>query len=389
MQLKKLVKRLSKDLTILIVEDDIIITEVYKKMFAQYFAHYYIAQDGQEAFDIYMDNPNKLDLILCDINMPKVNGIELLKKIRALSLEQSVIIATSVQDPLMIQELSLENVSGMLFKPIQENMLFTLLFRVLSNIQDKKDLEIYLNQLEDLSNENAQMKIKLKKLITKISTSSGYDKEKTIHDLKILLDDPESLSSLQKEAKNTQKVTKVITQPTQDSKDLRASILDKKISASEFIATQDDTIIDKIEIIYEHMEELSSYIYELSLQGNALNLENIKHIAFYLQEFLTVLESFATFHVAVRAFSNLIYFFNTLEEHNLQDKEINVLFLEFMTHFIHDIEMWIKTIFIEQNSDNIYYGDASFVSNCLNISALLSAEQENDDDDDDDNLDFF
>ena len=39
-----------------------------------------IAKDGLEGFDLIVSNPNLYSAIILDINMPKMNGLELLQK---------------------------------------------------------------------------------------------------------------------------------------------------------------------------------------------------------------------------------------------------------------------------------------------------------------------
>ena len=69
-----------KNLTLLCVEDDVEIQEDIKYLFDSYFNTIYTALDGQEALNIYNKyNPN---IILLDINIPKIDGLEVAKKIR-------------------------------------------------------------------------------------------------------------------------------------------------------------------------------------------------------------------------------------------------------------------------------------------------------------------
>ncbi len=55
-----------------------------------------IARDGLEGFERIVSNPNLYSAIILDINMPKMNGIELLKKLQQNKIEQTVIIVSTV-----------------------------------------------------------------------------------------------------------------------------------------------------------------------------------------------------------------------------------------------------------------------------------------------------
>ncbi len=66
---------------ILIVEDDELITQMYMASLAKSSFHVELQKDGQAGWDAMQKYVP--DLIILDFMMPKLNGIEVLKKIRA------------------------------------------------------------------------------------------------------------------------------------------------------------------------------------------------------------------------------------------------------------------------------------------------------------------
>ena len=69
---------------ILLAEDNEVNAEIAIEILTDEGAVVTHAKDGQEALDFYMDKPeNSFDLILLDIHMPKLNGREVARKIRA------------------------------------------------------------------------------------------------------------------------------------------------------------------------------------------------------------------------------------------------------------------------------------------------------------------
>ena len=55
-----------------------------------------IAKDGLEGFDLIVSNPNLYSAVILDINMPKMNGLELLEKLQKNHIEQTVIVVSTV-----------------------------------------------------------------------------------------------------------------------------------------------------------------------------------------------------------------------------------------------------------------------------------------------------
>ncbi len=73
---------MARDVCILIVDDFPIMRGIIKRMLTKRFGLHNIfeADDGISAWEIL--NEEKIDLIICDWNMPNMTGISLLKKVR-------------------------------------------------------------------------------------------------------------------------------------------------------------------------------------------------------------------------------------------------------------------------------------------------------------------
>jgi DNA-binding response OmpR family regulator len=79
--------------TILIIEDDPAILRVVKDNCASRGHHTLTARDGEEGLDLALNrNP---DLILLDLMLPKVNGYEICRAIRAEKLETPILMLTA------------------------------------------------------------------------------------------------------------------------------------------------------------------------------------------------------------------------------------------------------------------------------------------------------
>jgi len=65
---------------LLVVEDDLLLTRLYERMFQHEGIEVITAHDGEEALQhIRDDSP---DLVLLDIKLPKIDGVEVLKLVR-------------------------------------------------------------------------------------------------------------------------------------------------------------------------------------------------------------------------------------------------------------------------------------------------------------------
>lgn len=98
--------------------------------------------DGISALDILTnpDNPDAYDLLLTDMQMPEMTGLELIRKIKERQLFLPVIVFTGFGDKDTVVELLREGCEDYLDKPFSEDDLLKKVKKVISN-SDKKDEE--------------------------------------------------------------------------------------------------------------------------------------------------------------------------------------------------------------------------------------------------------
>jgi len=106
-----------KKISILIVDDNKNDLEIISKSLSKYFKKVHTASNGADAFELYKEYKN-IDIIISDIKMPKINGLELLKLIRNSDFYLPFLIVSATLDQdMLIQAINL-NVSSFLPKPI-------------------------------------------------------------------------------------------------------------------------------------------------------------------------------------------------------------------------------------------------------------------------------
>lgn len=103
---------------ILIVEDSILMSRIISNILPNNNIEYEIKYNGKEAVD-YLLFDNNFDLILMDIEMPIMNGIEATKKINSF-LSIPIIVVSSSIELKQYNKLKQIGFSGFISKPINE-----------------------------------------------------------------------------------------------------------------------------------------------------------------------------------------------------------------------------------------------------------------------------
>ena len=139
MHLQDIIKT-TKTLKLLYVEDDEISRLSAKELLANFFTDITTAVDGGEALEKF--NENDFDIILSDINMPKLNGIDLMHEIRKLDKEVSIVFLTAENEDEYLAEGAKIGVDSFIIKPLGLNNLTTALTRVSEKILLKREKEL-------------------------------------------------------------------------------------------------------------------------------------------------------------------------------------------------------------------------------------------------------
>lgn len=82
-----------KDLKILYVEDDENIAQNALSYLGRLFEHVYSAKDGFEA--ISQIESQKPDILITDIHMPKLNGLDMIEQVRAKNSQMQIIVLSA------------------------------------------------------------------------------------------------------------------------------------------------------------------------------------------------------------------------------------------------------------------------------------------------------
>lgn len=233
----------TSDLTLLYVEDDLILQSQTKEFLEVLFKSVNVASDGVEALELY--TKQHFDLVITDIKMPNMDGIELTKQIKNIKAEQAIIVISAYNNAEYLIDFLNLHINSFLQKPMQINSMLQTLHDVSKNIVNENMIKTYRKQLESNN-------IKL------ISLENEFKNIKNILDIKL-----------------------------------------KQLSKNKF---EKDTVnFDSINISKEHFNELNELevdIYgavDLIKLSDNLNISNIKILGNLLSSYSAILDNYPDF----------------------------------------------------------------------------------------------
>ena len=109
-------------LKILIVEDDPMVAHIHKHYLTELknFEIVDVIENGLLAYEYLKENSDKIDLVILDVHMPKMSGLEMLKRLRDEGNKVSVIPITAINDNRTISEFLNLGVIDYLVKPFTQ-----------------------------------------------------------------------------------------------------------------------------------------------------------------------------------------------------------------------------------------------------------------------------
>ncbi|MBL1280071.1 MAG: response regulator [Fluviicola sp.] len=351
----KTIMKYSKNLNVLYIEDNEMLRNSTLRIFNTYFNIVDIAEDGAKGLAMYMKYKNETaeyyDIVITDINMPNMNGIEMSQLICLENNIQSLIFITAYNDSSYLQNAIDISADGFLSKPIIPEQIQTLLYKVSKAISDSKEITIFFNHVEklnfELENQNAQLKKKNEEL------------EKSYRMLNTLANKDQITSAKKKQkTKNIEEIylreqmQQFVNEDLQEIKDLYTEIDSNVISV---INSNGDIPADAIEDI---MRGFTQYASLLSFYT-------------FFTELAAAMKDFAV----------------TLRDNPLPDdkQKINDIFV-LLESFLFVLNKWNKDL--ENSDDAVSFFDASIISDMNTITIMWTMSDTLDEEEDVDDM-FF
>ncbi|MFH0709681.1 MAG: response regulator [Pseudomonadota bacterium] len=124
----KNLQKFSLRLKMLYVEDNDSVREETAKVFKPLFQSVDVASNGKEGLEKY--NKALYDIVITDINMPIMNGIDMIERIREINPEQKIIAISAHDETTILLNLIRKGVSSFIIKPINLDDMLTVLYPV-------------------------------------------------------------------------------------------------------------------------------------------------------------------------------------------------------------------------------------------------------------------
>lgn len=139
MELIKELQKRGKNLTILYVEDDKGVQKEVLKFLDKMFPSVDVADNGEAGLKLFLKK--KHDMVIADIKMPKMNGIDMSRAIKKNKKDAVIIITSAYDDKKLLMSAINIDVDNYILKPFDNTMFMAVLYKAVSAIKLKKDLD--------------------------------------------------------------------------------------------------------------------------------------------------------------------------------------------------------------------------------------------------------
>lgn len=338
--LSKRLKEVCFDMKLLIVEDDIDLSNQLRRFLSKFFGKIDTAVNGMEALKIYKEN--SYELIITDLSMPIMGGIELIKNIRETSDTQSILIMSAYFENHELLKLINMGIDGFLTKPVDIETTLIQLAKTTQAIYNDKLLKLYGEMLEEANEELIRSNTELENSLKKLQKNSqAPTKEEYIEE--------------HKEEKYEQK---------QKQADIYAVYKSSKMSAYEFF----DAFPFELEKTNEDLELLEDNFNIAFIRSE----NNVKKDD--LEQFVDIMKSYARIVELIPQFGALSYGIQQLVKtfEQITDPMKLHSVLPMLTHLFDNLEQWRKSVFYYRDAEDIHYMDDSLISDAQSLQGFLS-----------------
>jgi len=114
---------MNSNFVILLIEDEAVTRQFLYLSLDKMYDDILIASDGKEGLQLFRENSERISLVISDISMPNMNGIEMSQEIRKVNSEIPIILLTAHDDASLVLNALNAGVNHYMLKPINTNKL--------------------------------------------------------------------------------------------------------------------------------------------------------------------------------------------------------------------------------------------------------------------------
>jgi YesN/AraC family two-component response regulator len=316
----KRLKEIAFDMNVLLVEDDTILQSQIKLFLARFFGRVDTADNGEEAFKKY--EQKSYDVVVTDLTMPYLDGLELSKRIKNRNATQKIIIMSAHSESEKLIALINLGVDGFLLKPINVQHMMQQLGNVCHALYDQKMLQYFRAILEETNKELKESNTALEKALNEISYCKVHRHHTAINTFNDIL-------------------------PEADAKNFYAHY-------NSFDLDQSNKTLEDLEYAFN--------LLLLNIEHNIAQ-ETLSELLRIVTNYITIMQSFNEFQILTRTMQNLQDYLRSL--HTLQNFSH---LLPLLTTLFDDLENWRKGLFEYKNVTDIYFMNSSIIEKINTIT---------------------
>jgi len=182
----KELEKFSKNFRVLYVEDDKSIQASTAKYLKKLFLKVDTADDGLEGLELF--KTKEYDIVITDLSMPKLNGIDMLNKIREINDEQIVLVTSAHGETDYMINAIKAGIDGYIIKPFDFKQLNYELTKIVTRLQSLKESRLYKSFLEDSIDKKTA-------IVTELLRFQNKNYEKTLYSMVEMIEDRDTYTA--------------------------------------------------------------------------------------------------------------------------------------------------------------------------------------------------
>ena len=155
----KTLKLLASGFRVLYIEDELELRNAVGTYLRKIFNYVDTAESGQSGLKKFQEN--NYDIVITDILMPHMNGLEMAAKIKVLAPEQEIIIISAYAEPSYFLDAIRLGINGYIIKPVNYEQVNMTLYKTVNKLTRFQENIMYKEHLEEMVEKRTKALIEL------------------------------------------------------------------------------------------------------------------------------------------------------------------------------------------------------------------------------------